>query len=629
MKQKVIDFINRWHNGFLLACFDVMVILMAGGLAMLVRFEFNFNSVPEDILAAWYKFIPIEIIITLILFFLLNMYGYIPEAISSLEVSKIFLTCVVTSIAVGAAAFILKVKLSASIWFMMMIFKVIGCVFSRFFVRIRDAISDAFENKRLSSIKRIMLVGAGSAGSLIMREIKANGSKVGKVVCVIDDDQSKVGKEFYGVRVIGGREQIIKSARKYKVDEIFVVMPSASKEDRKEIVEICSKTNCRTKTLPGIYQLINDEIKISSLRDVSIQDLLGREQVNLDMSEIYSFLSGKVVMVTGAGGSIGSELCRQIAKYSPKTVVGLDIYENSLYDIQQELTFSPENIDFKAEIASIRDKEKIYEIFEQYRPDIVFHAAAHKHVPLMENAPEEAIKNNVFGTYHVIRAAEKYGVKKFIMISTDKAVNPTSVMGATKRFCEMILQSRKDSETEFASVRFGNVLGSNGSVVPLFKRQIETGGPVTITDKRIIRYFMTIPEACSLVLEAGAMATQGQVFVLDMGNPVRILDLAEEMIQLAGLRPYKDIEIKEIGLRPGEKLFEELLMSNNKLTQTANSKIFVEEQEKLSKEDILRCLEELDAALEAHTGKEELLELMRTIVPTYKAPEEVNRLAVD
>ena len=427
------------------------------------------------------------------------------------------------------------------------------------------------------------------------------------------------------MRVVGGREMIIRAARKYKVDEIFIVIPSASREDRKEIMEICNRTGCRTKTLPAIYQIMNDEISVSSLRDVSIQDLLGREQVELDMSGINGFISGKKVMVTGAGGSIGSELCRQIAKYNPDTIIGLDIYENSLYDIQQELKFTyKEDLDFRAVIASVRDKERIYEVFDKYRPDIVFHAAAHKHVPLMESAPEEAIKNNVFGTYHVVRAAEKYGVKKFIMISTDKAVNPTNIMGATKRFCEMVLQSRKDSETEFACVRFGNVLGSNGSVVPLFKKQIENGGPVTITDKHIIRYFMTIPEACSLVLEAGAMAKNGQVFVLDMGNPVRILDLAEEMIRLSGLRPYVDIEIKEIGLRPGEKLYEELLMSNGNLTQTANRKIFVEEQEQLSKDHIMECLETLDKALQDNSTDEELIALMKKIIPTYRSPEEVN-----
>ena len=625
MREKLQNIANRLHGGLLLAFADVLITLLAGGLAMLVRFEFNFNSVPGDILSEWYRFVPVQIIITLVMFVLLRMYGYILQAISSLEISKMFLTCILTSLAVGTAAYLMKVKLSVSIWFMMMAIKIVGCVLVRYSVRIFNSISDAALERKTGFTNRIMLVGAGSAGSLIMREMKANGKKVGRVVCVIDDDPAKAGKEFYGVRVVGGREMIIRAARKYKVDEIFIVIPSASREDRKEIMEICNRTGCRTKTLPAIYQIMNDEISVSSLRDVSIQDLLGREQVELDMSGINGFISGKKVMVTGAGGSIGSELCRQIAKYNPDTIIGLDIYENSLYDIQQELKFTyKEDLDFRAVIASVRDKERIYEVFDKYRPDIVFHAAAHKHVPLMESAPEEAIKNNVFGTYHVVRAAEKYGVKKFIMISTDKAVNPTNIMGATKRFCEMVLQSRKDSETEFACVRFGNVLGSNGSVVPLFKKQIENGGPVTITDKHIIRYFMTIPEACSLVLEAGAMAKNGQVFVLDMGNPVRILDLAEEMIRLSGLRPYVDIEIKEIGLRPGEKLYEELLMSNGNLTQTANRKIFVEEQEQLSKDHIMECLETLDKALQDNSTDEELIALMKKIIPTYRSPEEVN-----
>jgi FlaA1/EpsC-like NDP-sugar epimerase len=458
-----------------------------------------------------------------------------------------------------------------------------------------------------------------------MREIRSSNGQLGNVVCVIDDDSSKVGKEFYGARIVGGRDTIVENSEKFKIDEIFIAVPSASREVRKELLHICSQTSCRIKTLPGIYQLINDEVSIAAMRDVSIQDLLGRDQIELDMSGIYGFLSGKKILVTGAGGSIGSELCRQIAQYNPEIVIGLDIYENSLYDVQQELkrTYG-DSLTFRAEIASIRDKEKIYSLFNEIRPDIVFHAAAHKHVPLMENAPDEAIKNNVFGTYHVVRASEKFGVSKFIMISTDKAVNPTNIMGATKRFCEMVLQSRQESHTEFAAVRFGNVLGSNGSVVPLFQKQIEDGGPVTITDKRIIRYFMTIQEACSLVLEAGAMAKQNQVFILDMGDPVKILDLAEEMIRLAGLRPYKDIPIVEIGLRPGEKLYEELLMSRDNLQKTANSKIFIEEQEPLSQEFIMSCLHELDSALENGVNREESIALLRRIIPTYQPPETVN-----
>ena len=619
------SFYNKWSGTLFLACADCLITLFSGGLAMLVRFEFSFEHIPGEILAEWYRFIPIELAATLVLFWFLGMYSYVLVTLSSLDISKMFLSCVATSAVIGIIAVILRVTLSASIWFMIMAFKTIGCTSVRYSSRISESIASLVGLRKTSNANRIMLIGAGSAGSTIMREIRSSGRKLGDVICVIDDDPSKVGKDFYGAKIVGGREAIVTNSEKYKIDEIFIAVPSADREIRKELIQICSQTSCRIKILPGIYQLINDEVGIAALRDVSIQDLLGRDQIELDMSGIYGFLSGKKILVTGAGGSIGSELCRQIVQYDPSLLVGLDIYEKSLYDIQQELkrTYG-DSLDFRAEVASIRDKEKIYSIFEQIRPDIVFHAAAHKHVPLMENAPDEAIKNNVFGTYHVVRAAEKYGVSKFIMISTDKAVNPTNIMGATKRFCEMVLQSRQDSVTEFASVRFGNVLGSNGSVVPLFKKQIEEGGPVTITDKRIIRYFMTISEACSLVLEAGAMAKRNQVFILDMGDPVKILDLAEEMIRLAGLRPYKDIPIVEIGLRPGEKLYEELLMSRDNLQKTANSKIFIEEQEPLTQEFIMSCLQELDNALENGVNREEAIALLRRIIPTYQPPETVN-----
>ena len=625
MIDKLKSFYNRWGGTLFLACADCLITLVSGGLAMLVRFEFSFNRVPDDILAEWYRFVVIELLITMVMFWILGMYSYVLETLSSLDISKMFLSCMLTSAVIGIAALLMKVTLSVSIWFMMMSFKTIGCTSVRYSSRITESISSVFRSRHVDDTQRIMLIGAGSAGSTIMREVRSNSGKLGNVVCVIDDDPSKAGKEFYGARIVGGRDKIIESSEKYRIDEIFIAVPSASREVRKELLHICSQTSCRIKILPGIYQLINDEVGIAALRDVSIQDLLGRDQVELDMSGIYDFLSGKRILVTGAGGSIGSELCRQIAQYDPELLIGLDIYENSLYDIQQELKRRyDDSLDFRAEIASIRDKEKIYSIFEELRPDIVFHAAAHKHVPLMENAPDEAIKNNVFGTYHVVRAAEKFGTSKFIMISTDKAVNPTNIMGATKRFCEMVLQSRQDSQTEFAAVRFGNVLGSNGSVIPLFKKQIEEGGPVTITDKRIIRYFMTIPEACSLVLEAGAMAKRNQVFILDMGDPVKIIDLAEEMIRLAGLRPYKDIPIVEIGLRPGEKLYEELLMSRENLQKTANSKIFIEEQEPLSQDFIMTCLQDLDNALENGINREEAIALLRHIIPTYQPPEIVN-----
>lgn len=363
---------------------------------------------------------------------------------------------------------------------------------------------------------------------------------------------------------------------------------------------------------------------LSDVKAVKMEDLLGREPVRLDTDAIAGFLRDKVVLVTGGGGSIGSELCRQITRYSPKQLIILDIYENNAYDLQQELLTRRQGMDLCLEIASVRDEKKIVQVFEKYRPEVVFHAAAHKHVPLMENCPEEAVKNNIFGTYHVVCAAEQYGVKKLVMISTDKAVNPTNVMGATKRYCEMILQSRAGSGTEFCAVRFGNVLGSNGSVVPLFKRQIEAGGPVTLTDKRVTRYFMTIPEAAQLVLEAGAMAERGQIFVLDMGEPVKVLTLAEKLIRLSGMEPYRDIEIKEIGLRPGEKLYEELLTSQETLLKTANEKIFVAQQEKISQRCIMAGLARLEKAVTQNEGRERMIALLKQLVKTYCAPEEVN-----
>ena len=367
---------------------------------------------------------------------------------------------------------------------------------------------------------------------------------------------------------------------------------------------------------------------MEEVKEVQVEDLLGREPVQLDTKVLEGFLAGKTVMVTGGGGSIGSELCRQIARFRPGKLIVVDIYENNAYDIQQELRLKyGRELDLEVEIASVRDKERIYQIFETLRPQVVFHAAAHKHVPLMEHNPAEAVKNNIFGTYHVVRAAERFGAEKFVMISTDKAVNPTNFMGATKRFCEMILQSRTESPTQYCAVRFGNVLWSNGSVVPLFKRQIAGGGPITITDKRIIRYFMTIPEAAQLVLEAGAIARQSQIFVLDMGEPVKILTLAENLIRLSGLTPYQDIDIREIGLRPGEKLYEELLMKSEKLTKTKNKKIFIEQQEPIDPENIMAALEALDRAVTEELPGEALIALLRRIVPTYKSPEEVNAKA--
>lgn len=472
---------------------------------------------------------------------------------------------------------------------------------------------------------RCAIIGAGNAGVALLNEMKNNVSNHYQPVCFFDDDPEKVGKFIHGIEVKGKIDMMPLLLRNTMVTEIIFAIPSANPTRRKEILEMCSTLHCHVKVLPDSFAAVQSENLIQNVRNVKIDDLLGRERVVFNNQEVFGFLQDKVIMVTGGGGSIGSELCRQIAKRGPKRLIVVDIYENNAYDLQQELKMEYGNkLDLKVEIASVRDREKVRELVGYYRPQIIFHAAAHKHVPLMEECPEEAVKNNVFGTYNVVHAADEFGVDKFVLISTDKAVNPTNVMGATKRFCEMILQSMKGrSHTEYAAVRFGNVLGSNGSVIPLFRRQIEAGGPVTITDKRIIRYFMTIPEAAQLVLEAGAMAGSSEVFVLDMGQPVKILDLAENLIKLSGYVPYVDIDIVETGLRPGEKLYEELLMKSDGLMKTTSSKIFIERQQEISQEEMDEKLDILHKALQAG-GRENIRLAMKQVVPTYRDPEEVN-----
>lgn len=472
---------------------------------------------------------------------------------------------------------------------------------------------------------RCAIIGAGNAGVALLNEMKNNVSNHYQPVCFFDDDPEKVGKFIHGIEVKGKIDMMPLLLRNTMVTEIIFAIPSANPTRRKEILEMCSTLHCHVKVLPDSFAAVQSENLTQNVRNVKIDDLLGRERVVFNNQEVFGFLQDKVIMVTGGGGSIGSELCRQIAKRGPKRLIVVDIYENNAYDLQQELKMEYGNkLDLKVEIASVRDREKVRELVGYYRPQIIFHAAAHKHVPLMEECPEEAVKNNVFGTYNVVHAADEFGVDKFVLISTDKAVNPTNVMGATKRFCEMILQSMKGrSHTEYAAVRFGNVLGSNGSVIPLFRRQIEAGGPVTITDKRIIRYFMTIPEAAQLVLEAGAMAGSSEVFVLDMGQPVKILDLAENLIKLSGYVPYVDIDIVETGLRPGEKLYEELLMKSDGLMKTTSSKIFIERQQKISQEEMDEKLDILHRALQAG-GRENIRLAMKQVVPTYRDPEEVN-----
>ena len=476
---------------------------------------------------------------------------------------------------------------------------------------------------------RVLLVGAGTAGHVVINEIKRNPQMRKKIVGLLDDDINKVGRRIHNIKILGTTDDVEKIVNQHHIDEIIITMANVSKEEKKAIIEKCQQTKCKLKTLPGMYEIIDGKVDIKKIRDVEIEDLLGREPIKTNLKEISDYIENKVVLVTGGGGSIGSELCRQIATFNPKHLIIVDNYENNAYAIQQELIRKyGNNLNLSTIIASIREEVRMEEIFKEYRPEVVFHAAAHKHVPLMENAPSEAIKNNIFGTYKVASLADKYKVKRFVLISTDKAVNPTNIMGATKRAAEMIIQTiNEKSDTEFVAVRFGNVLGSNGSVIPLFKNQILEGGPVTITHPDIIRYFMTIPEAVGLVIQAGAMAKGGEIFILDMGEPVKIVDLANNLIKLSGFEPGEDIKIEFTGLRPGEKLYEELLMSEEGLTSTENKKIFIGKPVKFSTEKVKKHLEVLRNIVD--NEEVELIDsVMREFVTTYIRPEDANKKEV-
>lgn len=515
-----------------------------------------------------------------------------------------------------AVSFVLLVSI-ASTW-------ILGMLLVRFAYRVYRSHSMYHQGSHQIPVA---VIGAGSAGVQLLDELQRNPDSRYSVQCFFDDDPGKIGKRIHGVEVKGSIEDIPSRLRAMDIREIIVAIPSITEERRHEILkELSTLDRVRVTVLPSTLDLISQKPIRSQLREIQIEDLLGRDPIHLDPAPVDSFLGGKTILVTGGGGSIGSELCRQIVKHDPKKLIIVDIYENNAYDIQQELLYKyGGRLDLSVEIASIRDRERLRQLFSHYRPDVVFHAAAHKHVPLMEQSPQEAVRNNVFGTYNLVRTADEYGVSKFIQISTDKAVNPTSVMGASKRLCEMIVQSMKGrSKTVFAAVRFGNVLGSNGSVVPLFKRQIAAGGPVTVTDKRIIRYFMTIPEAAQLVLQAGAMAKQNELYVLDMGRPVKILDLAENLIRLSGYVPYRDIDIVETGLRPGEKLYEELLIASRDIEKTENDQIFIERQPVITPEELEGKLTYLSAALEKNDPTV-IRGALHHVVPTFHEPEELNQ----
>ena len=595
---------------------DIILINGSVFLSLIMRFEINIASVPEEYIQKYIVNVIPFTIVTLIIFWCFRMYHSLWQYASIAELYKIVEACVVAELAHLCVTSFMGWMLPRSCYFTSGVFLIVAMSASRFMYRLLRQLIN--EYRHTSEQVKIMIIGAGEATSVLMREI-SNSRYLdnSKVVCIIDDDLGKVGKYIRGVKIVGTRDHIKEYARYYDIDEIIFAIPSASTKDKREILNICKETSCNLKILPGVYQMVDGEINIKDLRNVDVLDLLGRDPVKVDIESIMGYVKDKTVLVTGGGGSIGSELCRQLVSHKPKCLVIFDIYENNAYDIQQELKIKYPDANVVTLIGSIRNTSRLESVFEQYKPDIVYHAAAHKHVPLMEVSPNEAIKNNVVGTWNVAKMADKYGVKKFVMISTDKAVNPTNVMGATKRICEMIIQSfNEKSKTDFVAVRFGNVLGSNGSVIPLFKRQIEAGGPVTVTHPDIIRYFMTIPEAVSLVLQAGAYAKGGEIFILDMGEPVKIDDLAKNLIRLSGYTLGVDMEIKYTGLRPGEKLYEELLMNEEGMQTTENSRIFIGRQIAFDEKVFREQIKEL--AKEAENECPDICYLVKKMVPEYQ-----------
>ena len=605
---------------FGLVVIDILSVALATYLGLIARFDFDPSFVQGSVYGqtAW-NYLPYSIVITILLFWVFHLYQSLWQYAGTPEIINIFLSCVFSAISqMIIVHMFLKWPYPRSCYVFFGGFLLACVVASRFFYRAFRT----FVEKRTDMAKavNVMVIGAGESANLLIREMKSSSYIQKNALCVIDDFNTRVGSYIHGVKVVGGRDDILENVARYDIDEIIIAMPSAPKSQIREILDICKQTKCELKTLPGMYQLVNGDVNVSQLRKVDVIDLLGREQIQVDLDSIMGYVMNKVILVTGGGGSIGSELCRQIAEKNPKQLIIFDIYENSAYDIQQELIKKYPDLDLKVLIGSVRNTNRVNQIFEKYHPDIVYHAAAHKHVPLMEESPNEAIKNNVLGTWKVADAADKYGTGKFVMISTDKAVNPTNIMGATKRICEMIVQAyNSKSKTEFVAVRFGNVLGSNGSVIPLFKKQIAAGGPVTVTDKNIIRYFMTIPEAVSLVLQAGAYAKGGEIFVLDMGEPVKIVDLARNLILLSGHKPDEDIQIVFTGLRPGEKLYEEMLMKEEGMQDTANKLIHIGKPIQMDEERFLHQLEEL----KEHVVEEpnDIREWVQKIVPTYSIQE--------
>ena len=643
--------IEHWQIiAILLAIYDTIVVNLSYGITLWLRFDMRYSAIPREYKMAWIRMIPIYTVFCLVTFWILRLYKSIWRFASFSELLRVALSSVITCAFHVLATILLFKRMPLTYYIfgaMLQFIAVLGIRFSyRLFLLVRKKNLDG-------NAGRIMLIGAGSAGQMILRDLNRAPEINGKVVCIIDDNPNKWNRYIDGIPVVGGRDDILKNVEKYKINKIYLAIPSASAEQRRDILDICKETSCELKNLPGMYQFMLGDITVNKMKKVSVEDLLGREPIKADMKEVFDFVNGKTVLVTGGGGSIGSELCRQIAAHSPKQLIIFDIYENNAYDIQMELREKYPDLDLVTLIGSVRDSRRIFGVFEEYRPQLVYHAAAHKHVPLMEDSPNEAIKNNAIGTYKTAYAAMVHGCERFVLISTDKAVNPTNIMGASKRLCEMIIQSfdakikagkaneipqlfthsgienaDKDGtgevfrniKTEFVAVRFGNVLGSNGSVIPLFRKWIEQGGPVRVTHPDIIRYFMTIPEAVSLVLLAGTYAKGGEIFVLDMGSPVKIDTLARNMIRLSGYKPDVDIKIVYTGLRPGEKLYEEKLMAEEGLTKTDNELIHIGKPIPFETDAFLDQLEHLMYV--AYSNKGDIREQVEKMVATYH-PENV------
>lgn len=595
---------------------DIVCIIASGFFSLFVRFEFMVREIPVEFLDNFIKYLPIHILAVLLIYYMLRLYHSVWELVGINEAVNLCIGTVASTYVQYIGMSLLGLMMPRSVFLIDGLLRLVLAMGVRFSYRI--ARLRWRHRSRSAGSANTMVIGAGAAGQMILYELRKNGKLNGKNSCIIDDNLDKYGKYIYGIPVVGTRDDIQKNVLKYKIQQIILAIPSISNQGKKEILEICQHTGCELKIMPGLYEMLERNVSPHELRRVSLEDLLGRDPIVVQDDNVGKYVGGKTVLVTGGGGSIGSELCRQLAGYAPECLIIFDIYENNAYEIQQELLRNFPGLHLEVLIGSVRDRDRLEQVFSRYRPELVFHAAAHKHVPLMEDSPGEAIKNNIFGTLNTAETAAYYGAERFVLISTDKAVNPTNVMGATKRACEMLIQAldKRYDGTEFVSVRFGNVLGSNGSVIPLFEKQIAEGGPVTVTHPEMTRFFMTIPEAVSLVLQAGAYAKGGEIFILDMGEPVKIFDVACKLIRLSGYVPGEDIEIKHIGLRPGEKLHEEILMDEEGLQETENALIHIGRPISMDEEDFFQKLDRMRWT----SDDDELMNLLAELVPTYMSP---------